>query len=275
MKKFNPTLLGFTLIELLLIIAILSTILTLFISSYQQRTTNLKVQKTALQMQEILQAANVFYQANQNWPTRDDTNFKNNYLPVGLQNNPWGTSYSYVFVNDDFRIYSGLLPNRQLANRIVSLLPNALLDPITHSQVILLNQLPQSNVYNIKTIGYTPSLCDATYGSGCQKTYTFSMNCAVGTTPQVIVYPLFIDADYVSDDYAGSNEISTLDTTPVSCTTPDNQGNTQCTIQVFLSSSHGYAYHHSPHNLGSGIFSYIGYCYNPAAVTPTPRNILF
>lgn len=122
--------LGFTLIEILFVIAIISVMASLGISVLQQRSQQLKVQKTALQMQQILQAGMAFKadSATSDWPVSGDTTFETKYLPVNSTYNPWGTAvYSYGPVTPDKKKFfvSTVTPSAKIATQIVALLPNA------------------------------------------------------------------------------------------------------------------------------------------------------
>ena len=59
---------GFTLIEMLLVLVIISAILMTGIRYYQQKLLQDKIDKTALEMQQILTAAMTFYVAKGVWP---------------------------------------------------------------------------------------------------------------------------------------------------------------------------------------------------------------
>lgn len=135
---------GFTLIELLFIIVVVGILASIMILTYQQKANSQKVEKTAVQMQQIMQAA-VSYKTDYNcWPNStgaqtgcnlpNPPDFVRNYAPViqgytnGVMTNPWGGNY--VFFPDStqkiFTVQSGALSNDlSLANRIASVLPNA------------------------------------------------------------------------------------------------------------------------------------------------------
>lgn len=59
---------GFTLLEMLLVLAIASMIIYLSIGYMQQKTLQMRIDKTALQMQQILAASMAYYVANGQWP---------------------------------------------------------------------------------------------------------------------------------------------------------------------------------------------------------------
>lgn len=90
---------GVTLIEMLLVLVIIASVLVMFASFMQQKTDELKRDKTAMQMEMILNAGLAFY-LNSNLPSQWPTNLAalqppNNpsYLPATF-NNPWGQPYT-------------------------------------------------------------------------------------------------------------------------------------------------------------------------------------
>ncbi len=104
MKK---TCAGFTLIQLLLVIIIIAIIASLEIALTSSKTATLKVQKSAVQIQQLLQAAINYRKDNKKWPT----SFKifANYIPLSLDNNyqisdPWGGKYALQTTASDLSI---------------------------------------------------------------------------------------------------------------------------------------------------------------------------
>lgn len=127
---------GFTLIEILFVIAILSVLASLGISVLQQRAQQLKVERTALQMQQILQAGMAFKAdaADQKWPECGPTPPKSpnfdKYMPTGLSLNPWGYTY-FCGKPEGKEVFQvkvqvpGSATNTKIADQIIALLPNA------------------------------------------------------------------------------------------------------------------------------------------------------
>jgi prepilin-type N-terminal cleavage/methylation domain-containing protein len=133
--------LGFTLIEILFVITILGVMATLGLTLLQQNTVKTKIDKTALQMQQIFQAGLQYYSDQKStWPDANlpSPTYQNycslsplpkfcNYLPVDSQNTPFGKFFYWTPVGvsataQKFRI-CGPLVSKQIAQRIVSLLP--------------------------------------------------------------------------------------------------------------------------------------------------------
>ena len=121
---------GFTLIELLFIVIIVGIIMALIISAYQQRLYSTKIDRTTLQIQQLLQAGNAFYNDHGCSPSASGCNFDfiNTYVPVGNMSNPWGNPYNYQ-VSSDGEFQISTVVAAPFANRIASQLPNTTLNP--------------------------------------------------------------------------------------------------------------------------------------------------
>lgn len=140
MRQDNKQIYGFTLIELLFVIALIGVLASFGVSMMQKRAENFKIEKTALQMQHMLQAGmawNVDHKGD--WPQCGDTKnhsqdqgFYVNYIGENVTNDPWGL-HSYQWCNTSqfnppmgnrFFIDAEARDN-QAAKRIAALLPSA------------------------------------------------------------------------------------------------------------------------------------------------------
>jgi len=166
----NRRTLGFTLIEILFVIAILSVIASFGISMLQKRAQQTKVEKTALQVQQIFQAALAWHADKNEWPyytTEGETKtvkdacvktddapsveFIGKYLPIqeiSADNkliNAWGLAYSNCMPpgtapkpsDPKFQVEVGL-PSAQVAAQVAALLPNAIVKKdtsIVHAEI--------------------------------------------------------------------------------------------------------------------------------------------
>lgn len=140
---------------MLLVIALITAISVSGIHFYRQRTLGIKIDKTALQMQQWLQAGQLFYGRVGRWPTQADREvLLNTYLPTNSDTNPWGKNYEIQAVTDHnnqlngnlFRVAteipftaSSTVTRSPTAERIAGLLPNAnVTDPATvYSEVTI------------------------------------------------------------------------------------------------------------------------------------------
>ncbi|HLB42959.1 MAG TPA: type II secretion system protein [Gammaproteobacteria bacterium] len=98
---------GFTLIEMLLVLVIISVLFVMGMNYTEQRTTALRIDRTVMQMEQILNASLSYYVANGEWPynlrclqTIDDEGLgqcNTRYLPGSTTNlifNPWRALYT-------------------------------------------------------------------------------------------------------------------------------------------------------------------------------------
>lgn len=98
---------GFTLIETLLVMVIISMVIYAGIGYVQQRTLQMKIDRTSTQMQQILNAGLSYYVANNEWPA-NLSDLQGTYLPpasVGLKN-PWGQDYGIASTPGMFYVYT-------------------------------------------------------------------------------------------------------------------------------------------------------------------------
>jgi len=130
-KKF--TFVGFTLIELLFVIAIISVIATAGMSIVKQRAQEAKIDKSVLQIQQLLQAGMAYYVDNGCWPIKGGTptgctvsqpSDFTMYMPVSSAVNPWNKLYYWGPQNKLFEV-SVDASSEAIANRIAGMLPNA------------------------------------------------------------------------------------------------------------------------------------------------------
>jgi len=126
---------GFTLIELLFIIAIIGVIAAASMSIVKQRAQETKVEKTALQIQQFVQAGIAYYMDNSCWPVKGGTptgcavtkppSF-DGYIPVNgstdKTTNPFGKQYSWGTLNNMFWIKTDAT-TVPIAKRIAGMLP--------------------------------------------------------------------------------------------------------------------------------------------------------
>lgn len=138
---------GFTLIEMMLVLVIIGGIIFMGINYFQQRTMQLRIERTATQMQQILNAGLAFYIAEGRWPNNIDE-LRGKYLPYAKLPNPWFVSTTNPDLNQpifsdygatqwnqspaNFYVWKGIVTEDgqqtlNAANAIAGLLPNSYL----------------------------------------------------------------------------------------------------------------------------------------------------
>lgn len=171
---------GFTLIELLFVIAIISVIAAAGMSIVKQRAQEAKVEKCALQMQQMLQAGMAYYVDNNCWPheakcASGAPDFATHYIPVGTTINPWGEQLNYQYTatpGSRFQVTTKA-PNNSIAQRVAGMLPNAEVDKTDVTKIITETTIPgqvtgETNVYVAK-VGLTSG--GAVTGFSCPTGY--------------------------------------------------------------------------------------------------------
>lgn len=140
-QRYQQT--GYSLLELMLVIAILAMLATFGLSAYQQKMQNFRIEKTALQMQQWLEASLTYYAKNNVWPGAGSLAgttelIQDGYLPPGSdQQNPFCTTGSACYIvepdptagSQQVRVSAVLntLANpTQIAQLIANRLPNAI-----------------------------------------------------------------------------------------------------------------------------------------------------
>lgn len=131
---------GFSLIEILLVLVIMGAVLYMAVGYFRQQALQARVEKTSLQMQQILNAGLAYYVANGAWPEMDDHSIeclqgkggdkcKAPYLITPLKS-PWNNDYKIAADKDSglFYVYtkveSGTITTA-LATMIAGKLPMA------------------------------------------------------------------------------------------------------------------------------------------------------
>lgn len=203
---------GFALIQLLFVIVVLGAILVLTMNAFQQRTRNLKIQKTAFEIGQIQQAAYNYFTDNNCWPNttacaKNAPNFKS-YLPQAIVNNPWGKPYRYQVdpANATNFMVTNALPDQRAAQQIIDLLPDAILNPANTQEVTANIGATLTQRPIIQYIGGSAILhnnqCgpdgNGTVGNYCaDRTLPnpFSFTCPVGWSVNAVVAPVYVAPD--------------------------------------------------------------------------------
>lgn len=132
---------GFTLIELLLVIAVISVLAAVGIMSFRRSFQENRIDKVAIGMQHVLEAAMAYYVDQNEWPANhacdgtggDTTDFVTNYLPNSNTKSFYGTDYCWEKAGDTNRLFwvavkipGDGVENLAVAKRLAARLPNAI-----------------------------------------------------------------------------------------------------------------------------------------------------
>ena|SRR3989338_1611900 len=151
---------GFTLIEILFVIALIGVITAFSLSAYEKKSENTKIDKTALQIQQILQAATAYYNDNSCWPGNcSGSNIANfsDYLPFGENpKNPWGNAYHYQTLGPNgerFQVDTSVL-TENIAKRVANKLPfSEVNDKTILTETVIPGATPENQSLIVKDIG--------------------------------------------------------------------------------------------------------------------------
>ena len=281
----NDNCLGFTLLELLLVIVILGIMASMGIALYQRNAVDMKVQKTSSQIQQIMQAASAYYSDNGCWPgstlcTTNPPSF-NNYLPAGINTNPWGNAYKWNAQSSGqkFQVYSGNLPSPTFITQLTALLPNAAVDPANSNQVLAEITTPtplNTQGLVITKLGYTDKMQEG-------DTLKINFTCPRGWIAKAAAVPYYLElpiygGGYLCRDKDYSRGIAQM-TLYMSC---NGSNPAICSGKVNFNSMIGgsdWQCIDPPTQVSSGNyvkFFYMGWCYNPALYQgKQPPQLLF
>jgi len=125
---------GFTLIVVIILLSVIGAIISYRIVDLRQKEREFKVEKAALQMKNIAEAAYAYRRDNGSWPDSEHLDNFKPYLPFAEMwpKNPWSeANRSYFvyyearqFITQMLRCVITSVPSQDIANAIVALLPN-------------------------------------------------------------------------------------------------------------------------------------------------------
>lgn len=137
---------GYTLIELLFVIAIIAMIASVAIIALRNKAQDLRINKAAAQIQQVLTAGLSYYVDNNKWPENhsdgscatqasSEQSFIQNYLPNETETNLFGTYYCWGASTSKKKFWVAVqLPQQndstktaEFGKRIVARLPNAVI----------------------------------------------------------------------------------------------------------------------------------------------------
>jgi prepilin-type N-terminal cleavage/methylation domain-containing protein len=276
---------GFTILELMLVIVILAIMASFGLTYYQQRTVTRKVDKTTLQIQQLLQAGRNFYSNNNAWPkVSPDPNFLS-YIPVGNTIDPWGGTYIYqpASGNKKFQVIASGMTNA-IAQQVAARLPSAdvrctvNICSVTAETAIPAQPISQQTNYLIKAVGESRLLSDQEYF------YVPKFSCPENWSPQVVALLQTLYAKRSTDHELQC--IPAITTALISQLSgqldqcfpqPDKQN--VCRIKLTAKYWHNWwidcnRQNYSLDNWGQVILTYVAYCTPNTLSTPSTIKLL-
>lgn len=236
---------GFTLVEILLVMVIIASLIVAGTTYVTQKAESLRVDRTALQMQYILNAGLAYYVANGTWPgtntifyntsTTSSSPLQPNYLPATPIPNPWGLDPSGYWhsYNSGFPattppnvfqviVYVGTTAREQARGNIIAgKLPMGYYD--TSGYVVSYVNIPGQDLNNATAINFA-----GLYHHGaCVPVPTCPNTTAGGattTSPQIFVMPVSVSGvnDQASNNVYPLSSFTAYSTAPavapVACT---------------------------------------------------------
>lgn len=262
---------AFTLIELLLVIAVISIMTAMGILSYRRFFETNRLDKVAIGMQHVLEAAMVFHVDHNKWPEAkncdssavDDDSFVTQYLPNANYQSDLGTNFCWNTAGSLFwvavKIEGDSAKARTLAQRLAARLPNAIStnDPAStelpapacddaecyvrteitvpgssSNQAAAQGLAAMGDCKTGQTIVSATGQCEDV-SSATHQYYRISFNaCSTGAEPVITVTPNFVELPRSHTGY----KVVTLQAqgmTQQACTnTPDSKGKESCQAAV-------------------------------------------
>jgi len=177
-----------SLIEILLVMLIIGAIVSGGLFFATQYAQEVKVERTAAQLKQILEAGIAYHVDKHYWPGVSEDFAP--YLKVDDLKNPWGGDYSYAASDVKFQV-STTLPNVSLVSRVVNLLPNAYgNEDRVFAEIALQSLKPKLFINTIGELSFSASDFDR-FGHGSKSVKI--TRCPLGTKQEVIITPRNIE----------------------------------------------------------------------------------
>lgn len=237
MKRFLQK--GFTLIEMLLVMVIASMILYMSLNYITQRTQSMSIDRTAAQMQQILNAGLSYYVKFGTWPTTGpiSTLQAAGYLPAGTFVSPIGGQPYTISSSQALFSVSVTLPASSNATAVAQIIAGKLpLATVSGNTITASVNIPGQNLNNASAMNFA----GVYHHGGCIPVPTCPVDKDGQTMqPQVFVVPVSISG--VNDEGASNsyplNSFTAYakggtDTSPAYCDGSDHTqtGSRDCTI---------------------------------------------
>jgi prepilin-type N-terminal cleavage/methylation domain-containing protein len=207
---------GFTLVEMLLVMTIVGAMLVASVKYSKQRTMAISVDRTSMQMQQILNAGLSYYVNNGKWPA-DLTALQPTYIPANMIS-PYGTAYTVDGTTNPVlfsvqtilpaalaggsqiaQIIAGKLPYGQTGTASGPVLPPPAPPPTVSAVVRGQVNIPGQNLNNLGNVSFA-----GIYKNGaCVPAPSCPVSpSGAATTPQVFVVPASVSG---MNDAASTN----------------------------------------------------------------------
>lgn len=211
---------GFTLLEMLLVLAIISVLLAMGINYYQQKMLSMRIERTVIQSEQILNAGLAYFVANGKWPCAAgsfgessgcplDNLISQNYLPNKIIVSPWGQKYEIGVSASDTTGTIKQQSNFYVYTQIPAMVNSAVV------ATTIMGQLPMAYISSQEVSEMPPQSSGCTDGTSCYViasvnipgqtlNYASAVNfagiynhgacvpqpdCPATTTPQILVTP--------------------------------------------------------------------------------------
>jgi competence protein ComGC len=248
---------GFSLIEMMLVLVIITVMMAVYIQLNNQNTEQVRREKVAVQMSQILSASLAYYVNNGAWPATGTLTSSNALVSSGYipSNNLTANYYNSVYTlstnttSGTFSVATTLKGTLSTLNNInagviAGLIPLGSSSSATVTGTV---NIPGQNLNNAMAINFA-GIYNAT---GCVP----APNCPSGMSPAIYVVPVSVNGDYTMPQYCSSA------TDPTTC------------VPAKSSAITGYsAYAVGAPNNGSGQFPYTGSAFNPGTNGTIPST---
>jgi prepilin-type N-terminal cleavage/methylation domain-containing protein len=199
---------GFTLIEMMLVLVIASSLMVMALNFSQQKMDQLRRERTAIQMQALLNAAASYYVVNNAWPTITQLNTAG-FIPSVTYKSGWGDAISVGTGTNGSTFYTAVTFAKQTvakntANALIvaGMLPLGTVSGTNNTTATGYVNVPGQNLNNAMAVNF-----GAIYFSGaCVPAPT----CPTGMKPTIMVVP-------VSATGVVGNPTCTSTTDPTTC----------------------------------------------------------
>jgi len=204
MKSYQRYIKGFTLVEMLLVLAVIGVMFSMILGYTQQKINQFRRDKTALVMQEVLNAALAYYVNNGQWPpligtavdpggSRIQSLVNAKYITASMMNSaywnggaPAGFWAQVINNGNNFELMLGAIPMVEI-DILAGMVPMGHVDTVNS---VLLSDvtIPGQNLNNARSVNFASLY----HNGGCVPVPT----CPGTMTPQIMVAPVSVSGLY-------------------------------------------------------------------------------